>query len=35
MVGDDGAVLGRINGADHNRYAKVIKDFDIQAGLDS
>jgi tripartite-type tricarboxylate transporter receptor subunit TctC len=30
-VGGDGAVLGRINAVDHNRYAKVIKDFGIQA----
>lgn len=30
-VGGDGAVLGRINAADHNRYAKVIKEFGIQA----
>ena len=31
VVGGDGAVLGRINAADHNRYAKVIKEFGIQA----
>jgi tripartite-type tricarboxylate transporter receptor subunit TctC len=30
-VGGDGAALGRINAVDHNRYAKVIKDFGIQA----
>jgi tripartite-type tricarboxylate transporter receptor subunit TctC len=30
-VGGDGAVLGRINAIDHNRYAKVIKEFGIQA----
>ena len=30
-VGGDGAVLGRLNAADHNRYAKVIKEFNIQA----
>lgn len=30
-VGGDGAVLGRINANDHDRYAKVIKEFGIQA----
>lgn len=30
-VGGDGAVLGRINAVDHNRYAKLIKEFGIQA----
>ena len=30
-VGGDGAVLGKINAFDHNRYAKVIKEFGIQA----
>ncbi len=30
-VGGDGAVLGRINAFDHSRYAKVIKEFGIQA----
>lgn len=30
-VGGDSAVLGRINAVDHHRYAKVIKDFGIQA----
>lgn len=30
-VGGDGAVLGRLNANDHNRYAKVIKEFNIQA----
>ena len=30
-VGGDGGVLGKINAFDHNRYAKVIKEFGIQA----
>ena len=30
-VGGDGAALGRLNANDHNRYAKVIKEFNIQA----
>ena len=30
-VGGDGAVLGKLNAYDHNRYAKVIKEFNIQA----
>ena len=31
VVGGDGAALGKINAADHIRYAKVIKQFGIQA----
>ena len=31
VVGGDGATLAKINAADHTRYAKVIKDFGIQA----
>ena len=31
VVGGDGATLAKINAADHNRYAKVIKQFGIQA----
>ncbi len=31
VVGGDGAVLGKVNAADHNHYAKVIKEFGIQA----
>ena len=30
-VGGEGAALGRLNANDHNRYAKVIKEFNIQA----
>jgi tripartite-type tricarboxylate transporter receptor subunit TctC len=30
-VGGDGATLGKLNAFDHNRYAKVIKEFGIQA----
>ncbi|MES2361082.1 MAG: tripartite tricarboxylate transporter substrate binding protein [Pseudomonadota bacterium] len=30
-VGGEGAVLGRINANDHTRYAKIIKEFGIQA----
>ena len=30
-VGGEGATLGRLNAKDHNRYAKVIKEFNIQA----
>lgn len=30
-VGGEPAVLGRITAFDHNRYARVIKDFGIQA----
>ena len=31
VVGGEPAVLGKINAIDHNRYAKVIKEFGIQA----
>lgn len=31
VVGGDGATLAKINAADHNRCAKVIKQFGIQA----
>ena len=30
-VGGEGATLGRLNANDHNRHAKVIKEFNIQA----
>jgi tripartite-type tricarboxylate transporter receptor subunit TctC len=30
-TGGDGSVLGKVNAADHARYAKVIKEFGIQA----
>ena len=30
-TGGDGSVLGKVNAFDHNRYAKVIKEFGIQA----
>ena len=30
-VGGDGSVLGKVNAYDHNRYAKIIKEFGIQA----
>ena len=30
-VGGEGATLGRFNANDHNRCAKVIKEFNIQA----
>ncbi len=31
VTGGEGAVLARVNAADHTRYAKVIKEFGIQA----
>jgi hypothetical protein len=30
-VSGNGPVLGRINANDHDRYAKVIKEFSVQA----